>query len=109
MNRVCPTLFDPMDCGLPGSSIHGIFQARVLEWAAISFSKWRGGKPGRQQPPALEPPRSLAQLPEPSASFPHSLSGDFPPSLSIGGCVDAAIALVSANFGEQLGNYFQKY
>ena len=32
----CPTLSDPMDCSLPGSSIHGIFQARVLEWGAIS-------------------------------------------------------------------------
>ena len=31
----CPTLSDPMDCSLPGSSIHGIFQARVLEWGAI--------------------------------------------------------------------------
>ena len=31
----CPTLSDPMDCSLPGSSIHGIFQARVLEWSAI--------------------------------------------------------------------------
>ena len=35
----CPTLFDPMDCSLPGSSVHGIFQARVLEWIAISFSR----------------------------------------------------------------------
>ena len=35
----CPTLCDPMDCSLPGSSIHGIFQARVLEWVAISFSR----------------------------------------------------------------------
>ena len=35
----CPTLSDPMDCSLPGSSIHGIFQARVLEWVAIAFSK----------------------------------------------------------------------
>ena len=34
----CPTLCDPMDCSLPGSSVHGIFQARVLEWIAISFS-----------------------------------------------------------------------
>ena len=34
----CPTLNDPMDCSLPGSSIHGIFQARVLEWVAIAFS-----------------------------------------------------------------------
>ena len=32
------TLSDPMDCSLPGSSIHGIFQARVLEWGAIAFS-----------------------------------------------------------------------
>ena len=34
----CPALRDPMDCSLPGSSIHGIFQARVLEWGAIAFS-----------------------------------------------------------------------
>jgi len=38
----CPTLSDHMDCSLPGSSIHGIFQARVLEWAAIAFSDLRG-------------------------------------------------------------------
>ena len=35
----CLTLCDPMDCSLPGSSVHGIFQARVLEWVAISFSR----------------------------------------------------------------------
>ena len=35
----CPTLSDPMDCSPPGSSIHGILQARVVEWAAIAFSK----------------------------------------------------------------------
>ena len=35
----CPTLCDPMDCSLQGSSIHGIFQARVLEWVTISFSR----------------------------------------------------------------------
>ena len=34
----CPTLCDPMDCSPPSSSIHGILQARVLEWVAISFS-----------------------------------------------------------------------
>ena len=33
-----PTLRDPMDCSLPGSSVHGIFQARELEWGAIAFS-----------------------------------------------------------------------
>ena len=36
----CPTLSDPTDCSLPGSSIHGIFQARVLEWAAIAFRSY---------------------------------------------------------------------
>ena len=36
----CLTLSDPMDCSLPGSSIHGIFQARILEWVAISFSRY---------------------------------------------------------------------
>ena len=39
--QLCPTLLDPMDYSLPGSSAHGIFQARVLEWGAIAFSdKW---------------------------------------------------------------------
>ena len=38
----CPTLSHPVDCSLPGSSIHGIFQARVLEWVAIAFSKNQG-------------------------------------------------------------------
>ena len=37
----CPTLHDPMDCSLPGSSVHGIFQARVLKWGAIAFSTWK--------------------------------------------------------------------
>ena len=49
-----PTLRDPMDCSLPGSSVHGIFQARVLEWGAITFpraavlskaSSFKRGKP----------------------------------------------------------------
>ena len=38
VTQSCPTLSDPMDCSLPGFSIHGIFQARVLEWVAIAFS-----------------------------------------------------------------------
>ena len=38
VTQLCPTLSDPMDCSLPDSSIHGILQARVLEWVAISFS-----------------------------------------------------------------------
>ena len=36
--QLCLTLRDAMDCSLPGSSVHGIFQARVLEWVAIAFS-----------------------------------------------------------------------
>ena len=43
----CPTLCDPMDCSLPGTSVHGIFQAIVLEWIAISFS--RGSSQPRDQ------------------------------------------------------------
>ena len=38
----CPTLSDPMVCSLPGSSVHEIFQARVLEWGAIAFSNYLG-------------------------------------------------------------------
>ena len=39
VTQSCLTLCDPMDCSLPGSSIHGIFQARVLEWVAPAFSR----------------------------------------------------------------------
>ena len=37
--QLCPTLCNPMDCSPPGSSVHGILQARILEWVAISFSR----------------------------------------------------------------------
>ena len=37
--QLCPTLCDPMDCSPPGSSVHGILQARIVEWVAISFSR----------------------------------------------------------------------
>ena len=43
--QLCPTLRDPMDCILPGSSIHGDFQARALEWGAIAFSVKRPKDP----------------------------------------------------------------
>ena len=46
----CPTLCDPMDCSLPGSSVHVIFQARVLEWVAMSFSS-----PGDLSKPGIKP------------------------------------------------------
>ena len=45
--QLCPSLCDPMDCRLPGSSVHGIFQARVLEWVAISFSR-RSSRPSNR-------------------------------------------------------------
>ena len=45
----CPTLCDPMDCNLPGSSIHGILQARILEWVAIAFSRGSSSPRDRTQ------------------------------------------------------------
>ena len=42
VTQTCPTLSDPMDCSSPGSSIHGVVQARVLEWVAIAFSVLEG-------------------------------------------------------------------
>ena len=53
VTQSCPTPSDPMDCSLPGSSIHGVFQARVLELGAIAFSKGKSGmhqKMGTYQP-----------------------------------------------------------
>ena len=47
LGKVCLTLCNPMDCSLPGSSVHGIFQARILEWVAISSS--RGSSQPRDQ------------------------------------------------------------
>ena len=39
VTQSCPTLWDPIDCSLPGSSVHGILQARILEWVAMPFSR----------------------------------------------------------------------
>ena len=51
VSQSCPTLSDPMDCSLPGSSIRGIFRARVLEWGAIAFSQhaMRHGQKNRRK------------------------------------------------------------
>ena len=51
VSQSCPTLCDPMDCSPPGSSVHGILQARILEWVAIPFS--RGSSQPRDQNPGL--------------------------------------------------------
>ena len=57
--RSCLILCNPVDCSLPGSSVHGILQARILEWVAIPFSR------GASQPrsPALQVYSLLSQLP----------------------------------------------
>ena len=57
---LCPTLCDPIDSSLPGSSVHGIFQARILEWVAISFS--RRSSPPRNQMGFLHCRHILYQL-----------------------------------------------
>ena len=69
VTQSCLTLFDSMDCSLPGSSVHGILQARILEWVAISFP--RGSSQPRMKP------RSLAlradSLPWEPPGKPHQL------------------------------------
>ena len=56
----CPTLCDPMGCRLPGSSVHGILQARIQEWVSISFSKTALGSPkGRYYFERLKSPRMV--------------------------------------------------
>ena len=47
--KSCLTPCDPLDCSLPGSSVHGVFQARILEWATVSFS--RGSSRPRDRTP----------------------------------------------------------
>ena len=63
----CPTLCNPMDCSLAGSSVHGISQTRILEWIAISFSR---GSPGdlpyqriEHRSPALQADSLLSEPP----------------------------------------------
>ena len=69
----CPTLCDPMDCSLPGSSVRGIFQAIELEWVAISFS--RGDLPD----PGIKPWSPALQTDAlPSEPLPRSLEREFP-------------------------------
>ena len=69
----CPTLSDPMDHSPPGSSVHGIFQARVLEWGAIAFSKMgmRGKNKGQKKENRAEL-LSLAPLPTNSLTHTHT-------------------------------------
>ena len=59
--RLCLTLGDPMDCRLPGSSVHGIFQARVLEWGTIAFSSNALESP-QDHPSRVLPPRVCEKI-----------------------------------------------
>jgi len=75
-----PTLSDPMDCSLSGSSIHGIFQARVLEWGAIAFSTHPSTAPNLTQILSLE---FICHSSQPLLYF-HSFSSMVPKPLSLG-------------------------
>ena len=70
--QLCLTLCEPMDCSLPGSSVRGILQARILEWVAIPFSRESsqpGIKPGS---PTLKPDSLLSEPPRKYIyNFPH--------------------------------------
>ena len=63
----CPTLSNPMDCSLPGSSVHGIFQARVLKWVATAFSV-------ASLPHSNLRKQSSVSYPKPSTTMPLNLS-----------------------------------
>ena len=58
----CPTLCNPMDCNPPGSSIHGFFQARILEWVDVSFSRDLPNPRTKPTPP-VSPPLQVDSLP----------------------------------------------
>ena len=68
----CQTLSDSMDCSLPGSSVHGIFQARVLQWGAIAFSEW-----ACSSSQICFPLFTQAVWLDPSSTFPQSSSPGF--------------------------------
>ena len=73
--QLCLTLWDPMDCSLPHSSIHGIFQARVLEWVAISFSKGSSQPRDRTWVSHIIGRRFIIWATREVHSFPHSSVG----------------------------------
>ena len=70
----CPTLCDPVDCSLPRSSVHGIFQARLVEWIAISF-------PGDLPNPGIEPGSSTLEADALTSEPPGTITKSFPVSL----------------------------
>ena len=63
VTQSCLTLCDPMDCSLLGSSVHGIFQARILEWVAIFFSRGSSDPGIKPRSPVLQADALLSELP----------------------------------------------
>ena len=59
-----PALCDPIDCSLPGSSVHGVIQARILKWVATSFSRDLLGPGIEPRSPALQANALTSELPE---------------------------------------------
>ena len=84
---LCPTLCDPVDCSLPGSSVHGILQARTLEWVAISFSnawKWKVKVKSLSRVWLLATPWTTAYQAPPSMGFSGQQWGAIAFSLKMG-------------------------
>ena len=80
LSQLCPALYDPMDCSPPGSSVHGILQARILEWVAISFSRGSSRPRDRTQVSCIAgrfftiwatiiPPKSICAIADGGVSF----------------------------------------
>ena len=65
VTQSCPTLCNPMDCSLPGSSVHGILQARILEWVVVPFSRGLSQPSGQTQvePSVIKPSLQADSLP----------------------------------------------
>ena len=71
--QLCPILCDPMDCGPPGSSVHGILQARTLEWVAILFSRESSQPRDQTGFPSLQADSLLSELPGNHADIPSNI------------------------------------
>ena len=63
VTQSCPILRDPMDCSWPGSTVHGILQARILEWIAISFSRGASETGIKPRSPSLQAASLLSEPP----------------------------------------------
>ena len=77
VTQSCPTLRDPMDCSLPSATIHGIFQARVLEWGAITFSNNCPRQPEMSCWPVINSPYVVEATTHPKRAWLSSLSSSF--------------------------------